>query len=85
MDYRPCHCLCGIAHPAEPGICDAENAVTVRTLWTPRMGFVQVPLCARCAATQDRLPPGGPAVYLMPDVLEDLFQVRRNPRFGLFA
>jgi hypothetical protein len=44
--------LCATAHPEATGICQATNAVTVITLWTARLGFVQVPLCAPCDAAQ---------------------------------
>lgn len=48
---RPCHCLCGTAHPGDKGICDG-NAVATRHFETRAMGPVDVPLCAPCAVAQ---------------------------------
>jgi hypothetical protein len=42
---RKCHCLCQAVHPAHPGICEEDAAVTTR-----RFLDVDVPLCAPCAA-----------------------------------
>jgi hypothetical protein len=50
-EYRPCHCLCGRAHPTAKGICDMA-AVTSRHYDTPALGPVDVPLCAPCAVAQ---------------------------------
>jgi hypothetical protein len=47
---RYCHCLCGKIHPAAPGICETENAVTTRRYNTELLGPVDVPLCGPCAA-----------------------------------
>jgi hypothetical protein len=48
---RPCHCLCGHAHPDDKGVCDA-NAVTTRRFETAAMGPVDVALCAPCVVAQ---------------------------------
>jgi hypothetical protein len=50
-EYRPCHCLCGHAHPEAKGICTMD-AVTSRRYDSPALGPVDVPLCAPCAAAQ---------------------------------
>jgi hypothetical protein len=42
---RKCHCLCQAVHPAQPGICQEDAAVTTR-----RFLDVDVPLCSPCAA-----------------------------------
>lgn len=49
---RSCHCLCGWAHPADQGICQAFDAVITRRHDTALLGTVYVPLCAPCAAAQ---------------------------------
>lgn len=48
-----CHCLCGVAHPAERPACDALNPVTTR-----RLAGRDVPMCGPCAAARDRRAPG---------------------------
>jgi hypothetical protein len=48
----PCHCLCGVRHPGDRGICDGEG-VTTRRFITETFGAVDVPLCAPCAVAQD--------------------------------
>lgn len=50
-EYRPCHCLCGRAHPSARAVCDM-SAVTSRRYDSPSLGPVDVPLCAPCAAAQ---------------------------------
>jgi len=50
--YNPCHCLCSEAHPADRGICEAENAVIARRFETELLGSVDVPLCAPCCVAQ---------------------------------
>jgi hypothetical protein len=50
-EYRPCHCLCGHAHPEARGICSTD-AVTSRRYDSPALGPVDVPLCAPCAVAQ---------------------------------
>jgi hypothetical protein len=52
MMERACHCLCGKAHPDDPGICEVFEPVTTRHFDTPLLGPVDVPLCAPCAAAQ---------------------------------
>jgi hypothetical protein len=42
---RKCHCLCQAVHPAQPGICEEDAAVTTR-----RFLDVDVPLCSPCAS-----------------------------------
>jgi hypothetical protein len=42
---RKCHCLCQAVHPAQPGICQEDSAVTTR-----RFLDVDVPLCSPCAS-----------------------------------
>jgi hypothetical protein len=42
---RKCHCLCQAVHPAQPGICKEDAAVTTR-----RFLDVDVPLCSPCAS-----------------------------------
>lgn len=49
--HRPCHCLCGGAHPGDKGVCDGD-AVTTRHFETAALGPVDVPLCAPCAVAQ---------------------------------
>src|SRR6266576_1062679 len=44
--FRECHCLCGQAHPDDMGVCDHRAVIT------RRLGNVDVPLCAPCAAAQ---------------------------------
>ena len=50
--FRPCHCLCAVAHPAEPGICKATEAVTTARYDTRLLGPVDVPLCWPCRLAQ---------------------------------
>lgn len=50
-EYRPCHCLCGHAHPEARGVC-AMNAMTSRHYDSPALGPLDVPLCCPCAAAQ---------------------------------
>jgi hypothetical protein len=50
----PCHCLCTVAHPGEPGICQASRAVTSRRYDSELVGPVDVPLCGPCAAAHDQ-------------------------------
>ena len=47
--YAACHCLCGRAHPARPGICQADDATVTRTITTELLGAVIIPLCEPCA------------------------------------
>ena len=44
--FRECHCMCGQSHPDDVGVCDH------RAVMTRRLGNVEVPLCAPCAAAQ---------------------------------
>src|SRR5215510_12063295 len=44
--FRECRCMCGQSHPDDVGVCDH------RAVMTRRLGNVDVPLCAPCAAAQ---------------------------------
>ena len=46
-----CHCLCGVLHPDETGVCDMR-AVTTRRFESPATGPRDVPICAPCATAQ---------------------------------
>jgi hypothetical protein len=52
-DFRPCHCLCAVTHPAEPDICDALNARIERHLRL-RTAVLTVQMCRPCADAADR-------------------------------
>ena len=43
-DWRPCHCLCPVAHPDATGICEPLNATATR-----RIGRRDVQVCQACA------------------------------------
>jgi hypothetical protein len=45
-DWKPCHCPCGSAHPADRGVCDGRAVVS------RRLGDADVALCAPCAVAQ---------------------------------
>jgi hypothetical protein len=45
-DWKPCHCPCGSAHPADRGVCDGRAVVS------RRLGDADVSLCAPCAVAQ---------------------------------
>jgi hypothetical protein len=69
-----CHCLCGVAHPAEDAACDALHPVTAR-----RLAGRDVPMCGPCAAARDRRQPAdcplgeahGAALYPIPPAPAD--------------
>jgi hypothetical protein len=49
--WKPCHCLCGVSHPDETGLCQALNATVTRTVLDR-----EVPVCAPCyEATEETL------------------------------
>lgn len=58
----PCHCLCTVAHPEQPGICHADRAVCTRRVESRLLGPVDAPLCFPCATQHG--PPGDEAVNL---------------------
>lgn len=45
-----CHCMCSLTHPDDRGICEVFTPVIFRRYITPRLGPVEVPFCAPCAA-----------------------------------
>jgi len=47
---RSCHCLCGVIHPADRGICDTFAPMTTVHRWSELTGDVDVPTCGPCAA-----------------------------------
>jgi hypothetical protein len=50
--WRPCHCLCAVAHPLVSGVCAGHDAVTSRRVRTRAAGPVDIPLCGPCAVAQ---------------------------------
>lgn len=47
-EHRPCHCLCGVAHPQATGICRATQATHLVHVHSRLLGPVAVPLCWPC-------------------------------------
>jgi len=53
LTYLPCRCLCDIAHPDSPGICDKTPVVAIWRIATG-IGMVDLLLCASCAHAAER-------------------------------